>query len=73
MELLNPWYNRDNECSPKYFKVKEPIYKRDCITFYHYEGTVLGVMEDVDTKGPRVVTQCVTLEGALRHVFGVEE
>jgi len=30
-------------------------------------------MEDVDTKGPRVVTQCVTLEGALRHVFGVEE
>lgn len=75
MRLKNPWYDRRNETSPQYFEVGEPIASEDVIDFYDYQGTVLGVVNGRRAYGKigvgdTVVTQCVTLAGAKRHIFG---
>ena len=71
--FANPWYDARNETSPRFFEVNEPIDSTDVIDFYEYQGTVLGVVNRSRVGGrgeDYVVTQCVTLAGAKRHIFG---
>lgn len=73
-KFINPWWDRRNETSPRYFEVNDiPIESVDVIDFYHYQGTVLGVINRSRAGGrgeDEVVTQCVSLDGAKRFCFG---
>lgn len=76
-QFPNPWWDRRNETSPRFFEVdSRPIASHDVIDFYEYQGTVLGVVNRsrVGGKGEDdVITQCVTLRGAMRHLFGSDD
>lgn len=64
-DFVNPWYNAKNQLSVTYFEVNyTPIASDGAYDFYDYRGTVLAVSR----CSAKVVTQCVTVEGAKRYL-----
>lgn len=61
-QIINPWYNGEN--SPFFNVHDEPDLIEGNLEFYSLMLSVIVY----DTKLGKVITECVTIEGAKRHL-----